>query len=56
MTLFRPAGTPLKGNIKKTWELINQLRGKSKSNIKAQFIIDGKLVEDRREISNGSVQ
>ena len=43
----------VKGNIKKTWELINELRGKSKSNIKTQFIIDGKLVEDRREISNG---
>ena len=41
-----------KGNIKKTWSIINELRGKSKKNIKASFIIDGKLVENRREISN----
>lgn len=42
----------VKGNLKKTWELINELRGKTKSNIKASFIIDGKLVEDQREIAN----
>ena len=42
----------VEGNIKKTWELINELRGKNKSKIKAQFIIDGQLVVDRREISN----
>ena len=40
------------GNIKKTWEIINELRGKNKQNIKALFVINGKLVEDRREISN----
>ena len=28
------------------------MRGKSKKNIKASFVIDGKLVENRREISN----
>ena len=42
----------VKGNIKKTWELINELRGKDKKSIKASFVIDGKLVESRREISN----
>lgn len=42
----------VKGNLKKTWELINELRGKKKSNIKASFIIDGKLIEDQREIAN----
>ena len=42
----------VKGNSKKTWELINELRGKSKSNIKASFMIDGKLVADKREIAN----
>ena len=42
-----------KGNIKKTWQLINELRGKSKTDIKASFIIDGQLVTNRREISNG---
>ena len=41
-----------KGNIKKTWELINELRGKSKSDIKASFIIDGRIITDRREIAN----
>ena len=42
----------VQGNMKKTWALINELRGKTKTNIKASFIIDGKLVEDKREISN----
>ena len=41
------------GDLKKTWGLINELRGKVKRNIKASFIIDRKLVEDRRQISNG---
>ena len=39
--------------MKKTWALINELRGKTKTNIKASFVIDGKLVSDKREISNG---
>ena len=41
------------GNIKKTWKLINELRGKSKANIKESFIIDGNMVTDRREIADG---
>ena len=41
----------VQGNIKKTWELINELRGKLKSNIKASFVIDGKVVVNRREIA-----
>ena len=41
------------GNIKKTWGLINELRGKSKSNIKSSFIVDGNLVTDRRQIADG---
>ena len=41
------------GNMKKTWALINELRGKSKANIKASFFINGNLVKDKREISNG---
>ena len=40
------------GNNKKVWELINELRGKGKSKINSCFIIDGKIVEDKREISN----
>ena len=41
------------GNIKKTWELINELRGKKNTNIRASFIVDGELVTGRREIANG---
>jgi len=41
------------GNMKKTWALINELRGKSKTKIKASFFIDGNLVKDKRTISNG---
>ena len=36
--------------MKKTWKLINNLRGKAKTNIKASFIINGDMVQDRREI------
>ena len=43
----------VKGNMKKTWALINELRGKTKSRIKSCFKIDGELVEDKREIANG---
>ena len=38
--------------MKKTWALINELRGKSKQSIKSCFKIDGALVEDQREIAN----
>ena len=38
------------GDVKKTWKLINDLRGKAKTNIKASFIINGEMVQDRREI------
>lgn len=41
-----------KGNIKKTWGLINDLRGKQHKNIKASFIVDGRMVENAREISD----
>lgn len=37
----------------KTWDLINELRGKCKKSIGASFIIDGKIVTERREIENG---
>ena len=40
------------GDLKKTWAIINELRGNVKQNIKASFLINGKLVVDRREISN----
>ena len=41
------------GNLKKTWSLVNELRGKSKRNIKASFKINGELVEDKKKIANG---
>ena len=40
------------GNSKKTWELINQLRGKFKPQLKPSFVINGKLVRERRIIAN----
>ena len=43
----------VQGNLKKTWSLINELRGKTKRNIKASFKINGELVEDEKEIANG---
>ena len=41
-----------KGNKKKTWEIINQLRGKKQNPINPQFIIDKKTITDRRVIAN----
>ena len=41
-----------KGNKKKTWEIINSLRGKVKNNIKASFIIDSERIICRRVIAN----
>ena len=42
----------VQGDLKKTWTLINELRGKVKRNLKASFIINGELVEDKKQISN----
>ena len=42
----------VKGNLKKTWELINELRGKVKQQIKPCFIIDGTVIKNRRIIAN----
>ena len=41
------------GNMKKTWQLVNELRGKIKHKNKPSFKIDGQLVQDKRIISNG---
>ena len=35
-----------------TWKLINELCGKQKTKIKPSFLIDGKIVEERRIIAN----
>ena len=41
-----------KGNSKKTWELINELRGKSNTKSKSSFIINGTVVKERRVIAD----
>ena len=40
------------GDMKKTWSVINELRGKSKTPIRPDFIIDNKRITDRRFIAN----
>ena len=40
------------GNPKKTWQIINQVRGKCKKLTKSHFIIDNKLITTRRVIAN----
>ena len=37
---------------KKIWEVINEIRGKSKKSIKPQFVVDGVRVVERRVIAN----
>ena len=39
-------------NSKKTWEIINELRGKTKVSVKDDFVIDGRRVTCRRIIAN----
>ena len=41
-----------KTNPKKTWQIINELRGKSKTTTKDNFVIDGNRVTCRRVIAN----
>ena len=38
--------------MKKTWEIINSLRGKGKRQIKPKFIIDNEKIINRRVIAN----
>ena len=40
------------GDIKKTWGLINQIRGKNKKSMKPQFIINNERIIERRVIAN----
>ena len=40
------------GDMKKTWEIINKIRGKDKRQIKPQFVIDNEKVTNRRVIAN----
>ena len=41
-----------KENKKKTWQIINELRGKSKKGLKPPFIIDNQKIVNRRIIAN----
>ena len=41
-----------KGDLKKTWKIINEIRGKTKATIKPSFIIDNQKITNRRVISN----
>ena len=41
-----------KGDMKKTWELINSIRGKRKRQIKPQFLINDEKITNRRVIAN----
>ena len=41
-----------KTDRKKTWQIINELRGKSKKSIKPSMVIDNKKITDRRMIAN----
>ena len=40
-----------KGSSKKTWEVINQLRGKNRRAMKPQFVINNKRITERRQIA-----
>jgi hypothetical protein len=40
------------GNLKKTWALLNELRGKRKPGMKAHFMIDNQRIINRRVIAN----
>jgi len=40
------------GNPKKTWEVINQIRGKSKRAMKPEFVINNERIIQRRKIAN----
>ena len=42
-----------KEDSKKTWQLINEIRGKTKKVLKPPFIIDNKKIFERRVIANG---
>ena len=40
------------GNLKKTWELINHIRGSMKKSIKPQIVIDNERIIERHVIAN----
>ena len=40
------------GNLKKTWAIINELRGKHRNNLPSYFKIDGSVVSEDKDIAN----
>ena len=40
------------GDLKKTWEIINKIRGKGKRQVKPQFVINNEKITNRRIIAN----
>jgi len=44
--------TECSGDIKKTWEVINSIRGKSRRDIKPSFMLNDQRISDRRVIAN----
>ena len=40
------------GDCKRTWQLINELRGKKKNEVKPYFLINGEIIENRRKIAD----
>ena len=42
----------VQGDSKKTWKIINKLRGKENCKAKSSFLINDYLVKDRRIIAN----
>ena len=51
-TYYRTKINEHEGDMKKTWSIINEMRGKQKAQIKPQFIIDNKKIIERRIIAN----
>ena len=41
-----------KGDLKKTWSVINELRGKRNSAVNTKFVINNQLINDRRVVAN----
>jgi hypothetical protein len=41
-----------RGNSKKTWQIINQIRGKGQREMKPQFVINNERITERRKIAN----
>ena len=50
--VLKPKNYKCNWKFQRTWEIVNQIRGKAKRSVKPQFVIDNKLVTTRRTIAN----